>query len=99
MVHFSCQEREKKEKTQTIDRRLQSNHDMFTCNNNNNNKNTNNNNNNNNHARPRRFGWVWQTMPHPWCLSLATMLNLSLVGCGRPAPGSSNPCQTQANNK
>jgi hypothetical protein len=56
MMHFNYQEREKK-KTQTIDRRLQSNHDMFTRNNNNNNKNTTtNNNNNNNHARPRRFG-------------------------------------------
>jgi len=29
-MRFSCQEREKKEKTQTIDHQLQSNHDMFT---------------------------------------------------------------------
>jgi hypothetical protein len=30
IMHFSCQEREKKEKTQTIDHRRQSNHDMST---------------------------------------------------------------------
>jgi hypothetical protein len=30
IVHFSCQEREKK-KTQTIDCQRQSNHDMSTC--------------------------------------------------------------------
>jgi hypothetical protein len=29
-MHFSCQEREKKEKTQTIDHWCQSNHDMST---------------------------------------------------------------------
>lgn len=30
-MHFSCQEREKKEKIQTNDHRRQSNHDMSTC--------------------------------------------------------------------
>jgi hypothetical protein len=30
IVHFSCQERKKKRKTQTIDHRLQSNHDVYT---------------------------------------------------------------------
>jgi len=30
IVHFSCQEREKKEKTQAIDHRRQSNHDVYT---------------------------------------------------------------------
>jgi len=28
-MHFNCQEREKKEKTQTIDHRRQSNHDTY----------------------------------------------------------------------
>jgi hypothetical protein len=31
IVHFNCQEKEKKEKTQIIDHQRQSNYDMSTC--------------------------------------------------------------------